>query len=147
MKYGFLKLQPPITHAWKLRSQSVIPLWNCVKMLYIAMLLDFKLGSLPQNINIKYSNRCILCTHVMISIAFQKGLHKKRMHSSCKHFCNLGIMKKSTSCKLLNEIRGLQIIKYSKRCILGDHVMKSIGFLKKMLSSCKPFCGLEIMTK
>ena len=146
MKYKFLKLHPSITHAWKLRSQSVIPLWIRVE---IAMFLDFKLGSLPQNINIKYSKRCILWTHVMNSIAFQKKLNKKRMHSSCKHFCSSGIMKKSTSCKLLNEIRGLEIIKYSKHCILEDHVTKSIGFWKKikMLSSCKPFCGLEIMTK
>ena len=109
MKYGFLKLHPPITHAWKLRSQSIIPLWNCIERTYIAMFLDFKPGSASKH---KYniSKRCILWIHVMNSIAFQKELNKKRMHSSCKHFCNLGIIKKSTSRKLMNEIRGLEII-------------------------------------
>ena len=40
----------------------------------------------------------------MNSIAFQNELNKKRMHSSCKRLCSVGIMKKPTSHKLLNEI-------------------------------------------
>ena len=56
----------------------------------------------------------------MKSIAFQKKLNKKRMHSSCKRLFRLGIMKKSTLCKLLNAICGLKDYKIQQMLYFVD---------------------------
>ena len=62
MKYGDLKLHPSITHAWKLRSQSVIPLWNRVWKAYKTMLLDF---NCPSPCKIAFA-----CFHIMTLLNF-----------------------------------------------------------------------------
>ena len=86
-----------------MKKSALWKLWNA-----ICGLKNYKIQQTLYFVDLCHEFHCI-----------SKKLNKNRMHSSCKCFCSLGIIKKSTSCTLLNKVRGFEIIKYSKHGNVG----------------------------